>query len=130
MPSVLNSSASVPTAVFSLPVVLFKRATVPTAVLSSPIVLNKSDAAPNAVFSSAVLNRSAPRAGSGVEAALCGAKERIPPDCCIRCAGGKVSKGVLPFRRCEIGIASVWRRVYCPRYRQKPKAKHAEEDEN
>jgi hypothetical protein len=90
-----------------------KEPPLPTAVLLMPVVLNKSAAAPNAAFSSAVLKRSVP--SSGIEAALCVAKERMPTNGCVRRAGGEVKKGLLPFCRGEPGIASVRRRDNRPR---------------
>ena len=73
-------------------------------------MLNKSAAAPNAVFSSAVLKRSAPAPVAVLKLPVCVAKERKPTNCCVRRAGGEAKKGLLPFCRGEVGIASIWRR--------------------
>ena len=62
-----------------------------------------------------------PRAGSGIEAACCVAKERKPTNCCVRRAGGEAKKGILAFRRVEPGIASIgrWNNGFCHRWKGK-----------
>jgi len=47
------------------------------------------------------------RADSGVEAPVDVAEERIPTNCCVPDASRKVFKGVRPFRRGEVWIASI-----------------------
>jgi len=58
-----------------------------------------------------------PRAGSGIEAACCVAKERKPTNCCVRGAAGKAKKCLLPFCCGEAGIAPIrsWNNSFCNR---------------
>ena len=90
-------------AVFTMPFVLFKRAAVPTAVLSSPMVLNNSAAAPNAVLLVCGVEKQCSRAGSGVEATACVAKERIPTNCCVRRASGQALECLFPSAVVKLG---------------------------
>src|SRR5262245_40027988 len=51
-------------------------------------------------------------ANARVEAASGNALERRPANCCVRSAGGEGIKRIAPFRRGEVGIAPVRRRVH------------------
>jgi len=48
------------------------------------------------------------RPNSRVEAAVCGAKERTPPNCGVTNTGREAREGILPFRRVETRIPAVW----------------------
>ena len=129
LPSVLLDNANAPVAVFSSAMVLCKRAAGPTAVLLMPVVLNKSAAVPNAVLPSAVFKRSAP-APAAVLKLPAAVLRANATNRWIRSAGGEALKGVLSFCRCEIGIASVWRRDHCLRSLEKPNAENPDHNVN
>jgi hypothetical protein len=64
------------------------------------------------------VERKGPSTNSGIEAACGGAFERKPTNCCVASASAEAKKGVLSFRRGEVGIAAIRRRTDCLRQRR------------
>jgi hypothetical protein len=62
------------------------------------------------------------RAHTGIEVAVCIAKERKPPDRCVPDAGGQILKRIGPLRCSEPGITAIRRRNNGLSSGQKPKA--------
>ena len=91
------------------------------------VVFNKSAAVPTAVLSFPLLRSSAASADSGVVAALCVGKERIPTKCRVCKAGGVAKKGMVPVRRVErVDTPWIWCRLHLW---QKREAEEREYDE-
>src|SRR5439155_21528582 len=70
------------------------------------------------------------RAGSGVEAAACVAKERKPTNCRVRRPRREAKEGLLPLCRVEPWVASVRWRTYRLRVLHKRKADECKYDYN
>ena len=116
-----------PRALLLEPLILLTSAPRPIPTFVLPLVVLRSAPAPIAAFS---VEKECPSADSGTEIIVYIAREREPPNRCVRqtAVDVEVQKSVLPFRRVEPGITSVWRRIYRLRVWQKSKAEECEED--
>src|SRR4029450_5921870 len=132
-PSRLLKSARNPSAVLSSPVSLTARAWSPIAVFRWELLSLERDKTDGCIVGAGFVEKKRhsthrrvvvsgvecerPRADAGVEVGGARREERKPTNCCVSSAGGEAFEGVGPFRRGEVGIAAIWRRIYPESFR-------------